>query len=332
MIYGRQAVRLLLSALSLAAASQAPAARVSGRLIAADGHPLLSAAVAIAPEDEGVNVRPQSAAVSPDGSFSFTDLPAGRYEIRARGQTENDGPTLFGTFALGVGARDISNVEIALREGATLQGRVTIDRARGVRPPPLASIIVRAPLTDGSGFGDALTGRPQTDGSFSIRGLMPGTHHVLVDGLPETWMVEGVRVRGRDVTDAPFAVDERQRFEDVRVVITDAITRLTLHVADDAGPAQDVAVAVFASSPELCIRGGRRVRLLRTDTAGNAVVAGMPPGAYLAAAQRSIDERSLFRAGAFDSLREGAAAFTIAAGAADTRVTLRLGEATAARR
>jgi hypothetical protein len=332
MIYGRQAVWLLLSALSVAAASQAPAARVSGRLITADGRPLLSAAVALAPEVEEINVRPQSAAVSPGGSFSFRDVPGGRYEIRARGQTENDGPTLFGTFALGVGARDISNVEITLREGATLQGRVTIDRARGVRPPPLASIIVRAPLTDGSGFGDALTGRPHTDGSFAIRGLMPGTHHVLVDGLPDTWMVESVRVRGRDVTDAPFAVDERQRFDDVRVVITDAITRLTLHVSDDAGPAPDVAVAVFAASPELCIRGGRRVRLVRTDTAGDAVVAGMPPGAYLAAARRSIDERSLFRAGAFDSLREGAAPFTIAAGAADTRVTLRLGDAAAARR
>jgi hypothetical protein len=259
-------------------------------------------------------------------------VPAGGYEIRARGQTENDGPTLFGTFALGVGARDISNVEITLREGATLQGRVTIDRARGVRPPPLASIMVRAPLTDGSGFGDALTGRPHTDGSFAIRGLMAGTHHVLVDGLPDTWIVESVRVRGGDVTDAPFTVDERQRFDDVRVVITDAITRLAVHVADDAGPAPDVAVAVFAASPELCIRGGRRVRLLRTDAAGNAVVAGMPPGAYLAGARRSIDERSLFRASAFDSLREGATAFTIAAGAADTRLTLRLADAAAARR
>ncbi len=332
MIQGRQAVWLLLSALALPAASQAPAARVSGRLIAADGRPLIGAAVAIAPQDDNVTVHPESATVSPDGSFVFRDVPAGRYEIRARGQTDTDGATLFGTFALGIGARDVSNVGVTLREGATLQGHVTIDRARGVRPPPLSSMIVRAPLTDGSGFGDALTGRPKSDGSFAIRGLMPGTHHVLVDGLPETWMVESVRVRGRDVTDAPFAVDERQRFDDVRVVITDAVARLTVHVEDDTGPAPDVAVAVFASSPELCIRGGRRVRLLRTDAAGNGVVAGMPSGAYLAAARRSIDERSLFRAGAFEPLRESATAFSIAAGAADTRVALRIDEGPAARR
>ena len=53
-----------------------------------------------------------------------------------------------------------------------LQGRVALDRTRGMRPPSLSSMIVRAPLTDGSGFGDALTGRVNSDGSFAIHGLM----------------------------------------------------------------------------------------------------------------------------------------------------------------
>ena len=331
MIRARQAAWLLAGTASLAAAGLAASARVSGRVTAPDYRPLVSAAVAMTPRDEGTAVRPESAIIAPDGSFSFSDVRQGKYEIRARGQTENDGPTLFGTFALTVEARDIANVEVALREGGTLEGRLALHRARGVRAPPLSSLVVRAPLTDGTGFGDALTGRVTSGGEFAIRGLMAGTHHVLVEGLPDTWMVESVYLRGRDVTDAPFDIDDRQRFDDVRVAITDAVTRVSLHVDERSGPAADVAVAVFAASPERWIRGGRRVRFTRTDASGNVTIAGLPSGAYLAAASRSIDERSVPLARTHEALRSSATAFTMTPSGADARVTLRVDGSPAAR-
>jgi len=332
MIRARQAAWLLTGIAPLAAAAFAASARVSGRVTTPDHRPLVSAAVAMTPRDVGTGVRPESATIGPDGTFSFSDVPPGNYEIRARGQTENDGPTLFGTFALTLEARDIANVVVALREGGTLEGAVALHRARGVRPPPLSSLVVRAPLTDGTGFGDALTGRVTSAGGFAIRGLMAGTHHVLVEGLPDTWMVEGVYLRGRDMTDAPFDVDERQRFDDVRVTITDAVTRLSVHVDERSGAAADVGVAVFAPSPELWIRGGRRVRFMRTDASGNATIVGLPFGPYLAAASRSIGERSAPLAPTLEPLRGGATAFTLTASGADARVTLRLDEGPAARR
>jgi hypothetical protein len=329
MIHARQAAWLLAGTASLAAAGYMAPARVSGRVTTPDARPLIGVAVAMVPRDEDA-VRPESATIAPDGSFSFSDVPPGNYEIRARGQTGKDGPTLFGTFMLSVATRDIANVEVALREGGTLEGHLALRRARGVRPPPLSSLIVRAPLTDGSGFGDALTGRVTRGGSFAIRGLMAGTHHVLVEGLPDTWTIESVRLRARDVTGAPFDVDERERFDDVRVVITDAMTRVDLHVADRSGPAADAVVAVFAASPELWIHGGGRVRFTRTDAAGNAAITGLPSGAYLAAASRSIDERATPLAHTLEPLRSAATAFSLAAGAG-ARLTLRLDESPAAR-
>ena len=331
MIHGRQATWLLLGA-ALVASDQASAARVSGQVTTPDGRPLVSAAVTIAPQDQRAGVPPESATISPDGRFSFLAVPSGRYELRARGQTQNDGPTLFGTFALTVGARDVENVEVILREGATLEGRLSVYRVRGVRPPPLASLIVRAPLVDGTGFGDALTGRVRSDGSFAIRGLMAGTHHVLVQGLPDSWMVQNVRIHGGDAVDAPFDVDERQRFDDVGVVITDALTRVTVHVEDRNGAANDAAVAVFPMSSALWIPGGRRVRLVRTDAGGTASIAGLPIGTYLAIARRSIEEGSLFGAGTLERLGENATPFAITMSGADTRVALRLDEGTTARR
>jgi hypothetical protein len=331
MIHARQAAWLLAGTASLAVAGYMAPARVSGRVATPDGRPLIGVAVAMAPSDEGAPVRPQSATIAPDGSFSFSDVPPGNYEIRARGQTGKDGPTLFGTFTLSVATRDIANVEVALREGGTLEGHLALHRARGVRPPPLSSLIVRAPLTDGSGFGDALTGRVTSGGSFAIRGLMAGTHHVLIEGLPDTWTVESVRLRGRDVTGAPFDVAGRERFDDVRVVMTDSMTRVDLHVEDRSGPAADAAVAVFAASPALWIHGGGRVRFTRTDAAGNAAITGLPSGAYLAAASRSIDARATPLAHTLEPLRSGATAFSLAAAGAGARLTLRLDESPAVR-
>lgn len=331
MIHGRQAAWLLLGA-ALVASDQASAARVSGQVTTPDGRPLVSAAVTMAPQDEGAGVPPASATIAPDGRFSFVNVRSGRYEVRARGQTQNDDPTLFGTFALTVGARDVENVEVALREGATLEGSLSLDRARGARPPPLVSLIVRAPLADGTGFGDALTGRVKNDGSFVIRGLMPGPHYVFVEGLPDVWMLASVHVRGREVTDAPFDADERQRFDDVRVAITDAVTRVDVDVSAGKGLAADIPVAVFPSSPEFWIRGSRRVRFARTDAAGRATITGLPPGAYLATARRSLDVTPTSDVRALDRLRVGATAFTVAAGAAETRVMLHIDEGTAARR
>jgi hypothetical protein len=109
------------------------------------------------------------------------------------------------------------------------------------------------------------------------------------------------------------------------------MTRVDLHVEDRSGPVADAVVAVFAASPELWVHGGARVRFTRTDAAGNAAITGLPSGAYLAAASRSIDERAARLAHTLEPLRSGATAFSLAAAGAGARLTLRLDDSPAAR-
>ena len=105
--------------------------------------------------------------IMPDGRFTFGRVPPGRYQVRARAQTQADGPALFATFGLVVETRDVANVTMTLQSGALLDGHVSIEsRRRNVTAPPLTSLTIRAPLTDGSGFGDALTGRVEGDGTL----------------------------------------------------------------------------------------------------------------------------------------------------------------------
>src|SRR5262249_26889546 len=74
-----------------------PPARVSGQLVTYDGKPLLSGSVIMSPlGGQGVPmVPPEDITMLPDGHFQFGHVVPGRYQIRARGQTDPAGAALF---------------------------------------------------------------------------------------------------------------------------------------------------------------------------------------------------------------------------------------------
>jgi hypothetical protein len=323
----RIAVSALGAALLLVATSTARQnARVSGILKTPDGRPLLSGAIRMSGRDGSEpGVPPEDARILPDGSFSFARVTPGHYQVRAHGYTQANGPTLFATFDIDVAERDVANIEMSLRPGVPLDGRIVVQHQHRGGSLPLTSLMVRAPLVDGSGFGDALTGRVARDGSFVIRGLIIGTHHLLVEGVPPAWTVKSVLLQGRDFTDRPFDVDDVRGLHDVMVTITDASSELAGTVKDaENRPAANAGVLVFAASPAFWIPGGRRVQLTRTDAEGRFILRGLPPGAYLAVASPALDEASARAIRRFERLRDAATALTITADASRATIDLPL--------
>lgn len=275
-----------------------PPAKVSGRVIAADRRELLSAAILMAPiDDRGApSVPPGDPAILPDGRFSFGRVLPGRYQIRARGQTDAAGAAQFAVFAVDVQGRDTEGIELVLRRGAVIEGGVAIDAAAAAKAPPLPTLRVRAPSIDGSRFGDALTGAVQPDGSFALRGIIQGPHQIVIDGLPAPWTLRQVLYRGMDVTDRVIDVNEGEHVRGVRVTITDVASLVDGVVRDRAKqPAADAAVLVFARAPQFWMPTNRRMRAVYTDRAGRFSIAGLPAGEYLAVASTAIDERDLAR-------------------------------------
>jgi hypothetical protein len=279
-------------------------ASVSGRLITSDKRPLISGAVIMSPaETEGLAPIPaRDVFILPDGTFSFRNVPPGRYQIRARGEIEPQGHALFSMYAVAVDGRDLSDLEVTLSPGANVEGSVVVEAVSARRPGSFTGIRVRAPSVDGGSFGDALSGDVRPDGSYRIRGLMAGRHYVTVEGLQYPWVLKSVMYRGQDLTDGGLDAESGREFKDVRVTITDAASEVNGTVKDNAGrEAADALVLIIPSSEQAWTRTSRRFRLLRTDATGRFRIRGLPPGEYRAIATYDLDESEAHRG---DLLRE----------------------------
>jgi hypothetical protein len=279
-------------------------ARVSGRLLTHDGRQLLSGAVILRSiEDEPpAQVPSEDVTIAPDGTFEFRNVPPGQYEVRARGLTQPNSIGLFAKSRITVDGADAQKIVLTLVPGATAGGVVIVESRQSSKPPALDALLVRAPLTDGSSFGDALTGHPDAQRQFAIHGLMPGGHVIRLQGLQDPWVLKSVVLRGRDITDAGFEAESGERIRDLRVTITDVASELTGTVRDAQGQVSaNATVLVVPLSPQSWTRSSRRLVVLRTDASGRYRIRGLPAGEYRAIASAALDEANAFRR---DVLRE----------------------------
>lgn len=304
-----------------------PPVRVAGTLKTSDARQLLSAAIIMSPlGGQGVPiVPPEDPNLLPDGTFSFGRVVPGNYEIRARGQTDPLGAALFAVFSIQILGNDVNGVQMMLRPGAVLDGRLQVESRRGTKPPLLTSIRVRAPFTDGNSFGDALTGTVQPDSTFALRGLMKGAHQIVLDGLQPPWILKSVLYQGADITDRQIDVAERELFRDLTITISDVSSEVSGVVQNARNlPVANTGVLVFPRVQLFWMRTNRRMRIAYTDRDGKFSVAGLPAGEYVAVASMAVDESDLGRRDRLLAWQRVATAFVLASDEARTSVTLPL--------
>lgn len=309
-----------------------PPARVSGQLVPFNARELLSAAIVMTAAGGGgaPPLASEDPSILPNGHFTFGHVPPGRYQIRARGQTDAGGPALFAVFSIDVLGSDIQGLRLPLRPGATIDGTLAVQSRHDTRPPPLTTLRVRMPAIDGSSFGDALTGTVQPDGSFALRGVMKGAHQIAVDGLQPPWSVREIRYRGTNVTDRVIEVDEEEQLRGVRITVDDLWSTVSGVVQDRHNrPVPHAGVLLYSPVPLHWLRTSRRMRVAYTDERGHFSIGGMPAGEYLAIASMSIDEGDLGRRDHLDALRAFATPVRLASDDSRASVTLQLAAAVA---
>lgn len=314
-VFPDEAVRITLEPLSPAEALSfrlhiIKPTRVTGSLTTRpDGSgvpkPLVAAAVTMSPKrnDQFSLFTLTEPTMQPNGGFVFANVPPGRYRVQASGETDREGVSLFQTFSLEVRGAQQSTDRLFLFRGAVVSGHVEWDSSTGRAPPSRDGIAVRAPMADGNPFGASLSGTLATNDTWTLRGVMNGDHFLRVEGLPPGWQLKRVEYNGREITDIPYTFEYDEVKPGFKIVVTDRVSRVfgwvTPRTRDDL---QSYAVVVFPVNALHWRPASRYTRITYPDARGYYEVSGLPPGQYLVAATREIDESDLGDPTVFDTL------------------------------
>jgi hypothetical protein len=267
------------------AAAPAPTTLLTVSAAAADGTATRSYQVTLRRRGQAQNWYMLSRP-NPDGTRTFSDVPAGTYFVIAR-----NGPYIGGADVM-VDGEHPAAVAITMARGVRVTGTATFDdRALHARSVMLALM----PADDGALIDDnnAPMGRIEADGRFTLT-APPGRYVLRVtSGGRDDWSLQSARTGDEDVTDLPIAIGANGT-DALAIALTRARTVLRGRVADASGaPINGVDVVVFPAERKYLVRNSRRVRSMTTGIGGDYEISDLPPGRYALAVVEDVDQMAL---------------------------------------
>ena len=303
------------------AAQLVPMARVGGMVFGPDGSPARGTQVLLT-SAEVMGRTPGSTLagrVDRDGYFEVTNVPPGRYTVRAReGRGRRDSAQVFASQEITVDGQDITDLTMMLRHGAEIRGTLTFDGTQMPDPSDLERLLVTtSPLNptpfEQRGGSDAGV---EPDGGFVLSDIVGGPRLIRLNRLPDGLQLKAVYLQGRDVIDTPRAFAAGQTISGVTLVLTDQITELAGMVHDEGGDAvTEFTVIAFPTDERLWQPQSRHIMASRPDQNAQYRMRGLPPGDYFLSVVEVVQQGEWFDPRFLDDLRRRAA-----------RVTLRDGE------
>lgn len=295
--------------------SDRPLRTLSGTVVARrDGTPL-SAQISLTSKDTtpaASPFMPMTNGVSTDeqGRFTFNEIPDGVYTLTVEPMTsapsvdtqsegdEQPAPPLpppdlvqipdhkytRKVQDVTVADGDLTNVVIALTEGASVSGRVMLE---GDQPLPEGTYITLEPVNREGAYGqqDLLP-----TGSFAIDGVMSGAFypHVYVMEADQYYVKE-MTAGGEDLTRNPLVINESENVTDIRVVLSADGATLSGHIlTGDNTPASRVRFALIPTD-QTKWRAFLSHRFATSESDGSYSVSGAP-GEYFLIFLRAGDQ------------------------------------------
>lgn len=265
----REAASVLVSATTETTISivrvRVPGARVSGSVVSASGRQVTGLSVRLSHRFGGFGSERSVALVRADGTFQTPLVPPGWYGLRVeRTPTSNDDRGEFAGQFIEVRDRDLDGVDLVLRKGATISGRVALEP--GVVIPTPIGLRVTASRTQFSNH--LVNATVAEDWSFHMRGLLGGFRFYVVADRPPQVKATRLTVDGAE-TPAAEAVEFKGG--DHEVVVSIALREPPPPIVDASLPTaalveqfktEEMSWRQFAVAQEIVKRGDRGV--LRT--------------------------------------------------------------------
>jgi protocatechuate 3,4-dioxygenase beta subunit len=281
-----------------------------------------------------------------DGTFTLSGVTPGRYILTARGTPRRTGnapatpaepgmaeamalasamagmlgggaenpATLWASETVAVSGQDVGPLGLSLRDGLTIDGSIVVEG--GGAPPDAAAFRIgvskpasgdptAAMLSRATG---SSTGVPKEDGTFTVRGLMPGRYQVavtgkamrlnaLMPGMPPAktgWVLKSIRWKDQDLADTGIDLLADVPVSGVVVTLTNQPAQLDGTVIDAAGrPTGAFPIVVFATDRAFWAPGSRRVLQAQPASDGKFSVIGLPAGEYYVAAVTRLEPGDL---------------------------------------
>ncbi len=268
---------------------------ISGAVTEADGRPAADIRIMTfraGSESASLALRPSAAVTQRDGTFRVANLAPGRYIVQARrfvGRPPASTVRLseWASETIEIVAGTPTHLALRLRPALTLVGRVDFDGSALQAPADLSAVSVNLGLsaTDPQGPG-ALTVPAATvgaDGTFELRGLVPGTYDVNVSTPAPGWRARSAVLEGRDLLDQPLEIDGTSRGGPLLVTFTDRRTSLEGTLENLAGRAAPQYTVIAFPADRALWSSPRRVVKARPDTAGRFHLTDLPAGDYVLA-------------------------------------------------
>lgn len=203
-------------------------------------------------------------------------------------------PTLSGQAQVTVGSSDLNGVNLVLRTGPRISGRLVFE---GTKAQPTPDVIQQTSISispmSGTMVIQFLTApkKIEPDGRFSTVGYPAGRYLISAapssqPGQPTPWRMKSAIRAGRDVADEGLELDAED-ITDVVITFTDQTSDISGAVTDVKGqPDVGALVIAFPADSDSWRQGNpnaRRIRSARTTTTGTYSLT-LPAGAYYLAA------------------------------------------------
>jgi protocatechuate 3,4-dioxygenase beta subunit len=262
--------------------------RVRGRVVTSNGEPF-TGGVSVAMKDVGGGMSSYGSSVRPDSTFEVNNLAPGTYTLTAR---QNDYPGSgadieTGRVVVTVNGEELNDVVIATSRGATARGRIVTDDGTPASAISTSFNLMVRPVEPGTSMMGRIPSKVTSDGVFEITGLFdrvhlrPGFMSPPNNSTGASWTLKAVLVDGQDVTDSGLDVRPGQVIENIDIVYTRKVSRVSGQLKNSRGEQATGWIVAFSSDEARWTPQSRYVRVSRPGPDGQYRLTLTPHDDYL---------------------------------------------------